>query len=167
MGETILVIFNTLGEAMKVTEELRREGFPPSAITLISAEPIPFAGEIAGSRIGLFSVLGGVLGAASGLLLTVLTSRSVDLVTGGLPIVTTWAFGIVVFETTALGAILATFIRMIYEAGLARRGALRFYSEAVADGKIALVVECAVDHRSLAERVIATTGAKCEKNRSD
>jgi hypothetical protein len=58
-----------------------------------------------------------------------------------MPIVTPWAFGIVVFELTALGAILATLGRMIYEARLARRGALSDYDEAVSDGNVVLSVQ--------------------------
>jgi hypothetical protein len=160
MAETFLVIFDTFDEAMKVRRDLKNRGFSPSAVTLMSAEPTPaIAGEGADSRIGLFSVAGGVLGAVGGLLLTVLTSRSANLITGGLPIVTPWAFGIVVFETTALGAILATLARMIYEAGLA--SCVRFYPEEIAEGKIALEVVCADGRvRALAEEVIASSKAK-------
>ncbi len=73
------------------------------------------------SRIGLFAIMGGVIGAISGVLLTTWTSERVNLVTGGMPTVTPWAFGIIVFELTALGAILCAVGRMIIEARLARR----------------------------------------------
>jgi hypothetical protein len=72
------------------------------------------------SRIGMFAIAGGVVGAAAGLLLTILTSRHTNIITGGMPVVSPWPFGIIVFELTALGAILAVFARMIYEARLMR-----------------------------------------------
>jgi hypothetical protein len=92
------------------------------------------------SLIGMFAIAGGVLGAATAILLTVWTSRSVDLVTGGMAIVSPWPFGIITFELTALGAILCTLARMIYEARLARPAAPASYDEAVADGKVVLSV---------------------------
>jgi molybdopterin-containing oxidoreductase family membrane subunit len=72
------------------------------------------------SRIGMFAIAGGVAGAAAGLLLTILTSRHTNIITGGMPVISPWPFGIIVFELTALGAILAVFARMVYEARLMR-----------------------------------------------
>jgi len=88
--------------------------------------------------------------------LTVVTSRRVDLVTGGMPIVTPWAFGIIVFELTALGAILATLVRMIFEARLARRGGSE-YGQAVADGSVVVFLENVNDaHRETARQVLGS-----------
>jgi Alternative complex III, ActD subunit len=149
MAETVFAVFDTPDEAVAAAGRLRRQGVPGSAITLMSSEPIHVEGiESAGgskSRIALFAIAGGILGGASAILLTVTTSRSVDLVTGGMAIVSPWPFGIIVFELTALGAILCTLARMIYEAGLARRGAALYYDGVVADGKVALAVNCADD----------------------
>jgi hypothetical protein len=84
--------------------------------------------------------VGGLIGIAFAILLTVLTSRRVGLVTGGMPIVAPWAFGIIVFELAALGAILVTLGRMIFEAGLVRRRALTGHEEAIASGKIVIAI---------------------------
>jgi hypothetical protein len=126
----------------------------------MSSEPIHVLAEQAGteqtSRLGIFSVFGGIVGATGAILLTVVTSEEVGLVTGGMPIVTPWAFGIIVFELTALGAILATLGRMIFEAGLIKDGrSLSDHSEEVSDGKIVLVVEGAdAERRALAEQLL-------------
>src|SRR5712692_2351619 len=128
MSRRILAIFDSADEAQLAARALQRGGLPRAAITIISSEPAhrPPADSAApsNSHIGTVAICGGLIGAAAAVLLTVLTSRRVDLVTGGMPIVTPWAFGIIVFELTALGAILAMLSRMIFEAGLARRGAL-------------------------------------------
>jgi hypothetical protein len=58
-----------------------------------------------------------------------------------MPIVSWWAFGIIVFELTALGAILMTLGRMVFEAGLARRGRHSDYGEMVAEGKIVIEID--------------------------
>lgn len=151
MSKSVLAVFDTPDEALAAADRLRRQGVPGSAITLMSSEPIHVEstgpGEETASRIGLFAIAGGVIGAASGILLTVVTSRSVGLVTGGMSIVSPWPFGIITFELTALGAILAIFARMVYEARLAKRGAPGDYDVAVADGRVALAVDCEDDAR--------------------
>jgi hypothetical protein len=141
MNDTEIRVFDTRREAVAALHELQREGVPNSSITVLSSEPLHLEGlHPPKTRIAGFSIGGGVLGAALAILLTVLTSRRVGLVTGGMPIVSPWAFGIIVFELTALGAILMTVGRMIYEAGLARPGASMAYQKAVAEGRIVVSV---------------------------
>jgi hypothetical protein len=140
MAETNIAIFDTRAEALAALRELRREGVPSSSITVMSSEPLHFEDDSAPkSRIAGFAIGGGLIGAAFALLLTVWTSRQVGLVTGGMPIASPWTIGIIVFELTALGAILATLGRMIHEAGLLRRGASTDYDAAVATGKVVVV----------------------------
>jgi hypothetical protein len=161
MTQEILAIFDSADGAHAAARALERAGLPRTAITIMSSEPTHgSAADSAGrtsSHIGVVAICGGALGAAAAVLLTVLTSRRVDLVTGGMPIVTPWAFGIVAFELTALGAILATFARMIFEAGLARRGSLADYDAAVADGRVVVSLHCSDDaQRDIAEKVLGS-----------
>jgi ActD protein len=142
MAETRIEVFDTRAEAVAVLRELEREGVPSSSITVMSSEPLHL--ETSGAsktRIPGFAIAGGLLGAAFAILLTVWTSRSVGLVTGGMSIVSPWAFGIIVFELSALGAILATLGRMIFEARLARRVEPANYYEAIADGRVVLTIK--------------------------
>lgn len=126
---------------MAALRELRGEGVPGSSITVMSSEPLHLETDGAPkSRIGGFAIAGGLVGAAFALLLTIWTSRQVGLVTGGMPIVSPWTIGIIVFELTALGAILATLGRMIYEAGLLRRRVSSDCDEAVANGKVVVSI---------------------------
>ncbi len=135
-------VFDTRNEAVAALHELQREGVPRSSITVMSSEPLHLETEGAPkTRIVGFAIAGGLAGAVLALLLTVFTSRRVGLVTGGMPIVSSWAFGIIVFELTALGAILLTLVRMIFEAGLARRGSLKRYDDAVAEGKVVIAID--------------------------
>ncbi len=142
MAETKLAVYDTRDETLAALLELKRAGVPDSSITVMSSEPLHLETvDAPKTRIAGFAIAGGMIGAAFAMLLTVWTSRRVDLVTGGMPIVSPWAFGIIVFELTALGAILATLARMIYEAGLARRGALTDYDAAIADGRVVLAID--------------------------
>ena len=142
MAETRIEVFDTRAEAIAVLRELERQGVPRSSITVMSSEPLHLETKDAPkSRIPGFAIIGGLLGAAFAILLTVVTSRRVGLVTGGMPIVSPWAFGIIVFELGALGAILVTLGRMIFEARLMRRVRPDYYGDAVANGKIVLAIE--------------------------
>ena len=142
MADTQIRVFDSRREAVAALHELEREGVPSSSITVMSSEPLHLeALHPPKTRIAGFAIAGGLLGAAFAILLTVLTSRRVGLVTGGMPIVSPWAFGIIVFELTALGAILATLGRMIFEARLLRRRRLTGHEAAVANGKVVIAIE--------------------------
>lgn len=141
MADNQIRVFNSRHEVVAALHELEREGVPSSSITVMSSEPLHLEPlHPPKTRITGFAIAGGFVGAAFAILLTVLTSRRVGLVTGGMPIVSPWAFGIIVFELTALGAILATLVRMIFEARLLRHSSLGEYGEAVAAGRIVLSV---------------------------
>jgi len=159
MPERIVAVLDTIDEATAAIARLRLEGISRESITTMSSEPLHAeAGEEnhPPSRIPIFAICGGVLGAGFAIALTVMTSRRVDLVTGGMPIVTPWAFGIIVFELTALGAILATLVRMIFEARLARRGSSE-YDQAVAEGSVVVFLENVNDDdRETARQVLGS-----------
>jgi apolipoprotein N-acyltransferase len=142
MAETRIAVFDTRAEAVAALRELQREGVLSSSITVMSSEPLHLeTNDAPKTRIAGFAIAGGLLGAAFAILLTVWTSRRVGLVTGGMPVVSPWAFGIIVFELTALGAILVTLGRMIFEAGLLKRTAPTGYDDAVAHGKIVIAID--------------------------
>jgi hypothetical protein len=154
--EDFVALFETKDDAQDAIRRLTAGDVPRQAIEVLSAEPLALedTGEvpITKSRIPLFAILGGVLGAATAIPLTVFTSRSVALVTGGMPIVAPWPFGIIVFELTALGAILGTLCRMIYEARLGRAVPPGDHGRYVADGRIVVVVRG--DYRDRAASLI-------------
>jgi hypothetical protein len=141
MPDTQFIVFDTRHEAVAALHELERGGVPESSITVMSSEPLHLERHDGPkTRIPGFAIAGGLIGITFAILLTVLTSRRVGLVTGGMPIVAPWAFGIIVFELAALGAILVTLGRMIFEAGLVRRRALTGHEEAIASGKIVIAI---------------------------
>ncbi|HEV8488016.1 MAG TPA: quinol:electron acceptor oxidoreductase subunit ActD [Blastocatellia bacterium] len=165
MANRVLAIFTTAADAMGATEELRRQGFASGSVALLSSEPIH--GEIEKgldgkrSRIGIFAIAGGVIGAMAAVGLTAVTSRSMNLVTGGMPIVAPWAFGIIVFEMTALGAIVSTLGRMVFEARLFRRALPEECDSAIADGKAVVVVDAGDEDRvGAAQEVLTRRGAE-------
>jgi hypothetical protein len=143
--ETIIAIFDSAEDALAAKGQLRREGFKGDSVTVMSSEPIEHEADEdeKPSRIGLFSILGAIIGAAAAIALTAGVSLRVGINTGGMPDISPWPFGIIVFELAMLAAILASLGRMIYEARLARSKSPDEYDTAVADGKIVVCVRCA------------------------
>ncbi len=141
MTETILAIFDTHEDAIAAARALRREGV--TQMEFLSSEPIheAIADDQSKSLITWFAIIGGTLGATAAILLTVLPSRHVNIVTGGMPIVSFWAFGVIIFEVAMLTTVLFALGRMLYEARLSG-SRLKNYDEAVADDKIVLVLQC-------------------------
>ena len=165
MGEKenkpIVALIDSDTDARLALKELERHGVERRRVTVVSSEPIHDLGESDGeskSLIGLFSIAGGVVGCTIGLLLTTWTSRRVGLITGGMPVVSPWAFGVIVFELTALGAILGSLFRLIVEAGFLRRGS-SVRSDGIADGRIAISIECDDESRPELAGVLAKAGA--------
>ena len=150
----VVAIANTRGEAKLALASLKNQGIPGNSITLMSSEPIHLQdnGDASDSKslINICGIVGGIVGAALAIALTVWTSRSVNLVTGGMPIVSPWALGVIVFEMTALGAILTIVGRMLFEARLLNRDESDYYHEAISQGAIVMTVES--DDPALLER---------------
>jgi hypothetical protein len=138
-------VLDSAREAQIALTLIEAEGMPREAITVFTSEPIQF--QRSGARrdyeglIGIFAVAGGLLGSAAALALTIWTSRQVNLVTGGMPIVSPWALAVIVFEMTALGAILTCLGRMIFEARLARPNQPNVVSKEIAEGRVVMSLE--------------------------
>ncbi|HMG37305.1 MAG TPA: quinol:electron acceptor oxidoreductase subunit ActD [Blastocatellia bacterium] len=154
MSNKVFVMFKKPGEARGALDDLGRMDFAKSAITVGSEEPLEGFEQCGASgkptRIGLFATAGGLVGAAAALLLTVTTSRHMGLVTGGMPIVAPWPFGIIVFELTALGAIAFTLGRMIFEAGLMSPVPRALQKAPGVEASVVLEIECPTEARATA-----------------
>ncbi len=115
-------LFDDAPLARRAVARLVEAGVPPAAIELRSATPQPSLPGAGGrSWIPLAALVGGCLGALAGVSIASLTALDRPLVTGGMPIVAPFPVGIIAYEATALGAILATVARAVYEAGLRPR----------------------------------------------
>jgi len=145
--------------ARRAVSALEREGIARSRITVMSGEPFlevddPLAAKHP-SRIGWFALLGGVVGGLAGFALVYLTSRSYPLVTSAMPIVPPMTTGILTYETTAIGAILFTLIRMHWETGLPAWRSLRDdYDAEIEDGGIIVSAETGSDEEEEKLRLI-------------
>jgi hypothetical protein len=100
-------------------------GIGERQIVVVTAEPFDgydFSDEHSQTHIFLLASIGGIAGAILGFLFTRFTQLSYPLNTGGMPIVTSWTNGIIIYEMTMLGAILSTLITLLVTARLPHFG---------------------------------------------
>jgi hypothetical protein len=100
-------------------------GIGERQIVVVTAEPFDgydFSDEHSHTRIFLLASIGGIVGAILGYLLTRFTQLSYPLNTGGMPIVTSWTNGIIIYEMTMLGAIVWTLATLLIAGGLPHFG---------------------------------------------
>src|SRR5260370_42148074 len=107
----------------------------------------------------LASVLGAIV---FGLLATAFvswTQHNVKLVTGGMPLFSFWATGVITYEMTLLGAIVATFAWFLRESGLIRRRGTDAPVPHVDPGVICLRVRCRAEQVAMAVDALRLHGA--------
>jgi len=121
----IYALYPDPGSAQNACNALRRAGaelgVEPDKIVVVTSEPFEgyeFAAEHAKSHMFPLAALGGLGGASFGYWLTSFTQTSYPLTTGGMPIVTSWTNGIIIYEVMMLGAIVTTLITLLITAGL-------------------------------------------------
>jgi hypothetical protein len=107
--------------------------FDPTLLQLAGATRSPVA---------MWSVIGGAIGVASGLLLTIGTVRQwPGLIVGGKPLIAMPPFLIIVFELAVLFASIAAIASFLVASGRARRQAGPVSDRRTTDSRFALLVE--------------------------
>ena len=100
-------------------------GFGQRQIIVVTAEPFDgydFSDEHSQTHLFLLASIGGLAGAMLGYFLTRYTQLSYPLNTGGMPIVSLWTNGIIIYEMTMLGAIVCALITFLVTARLPHFG---------------------------------------------
>ena len=95
-------------------------GLSNDQIELLSAKPVDLEPGVLErpSRMSLFAVLGALLGGGLTTAFMYYTQLDYPLVTGGMPLTSGWATGVITFEFTMAGAVVATVLTFLWEGGL-------------------------------------------------
>ena len=125
-------------------QRLREGGIGADELDLFSEEPVelPRGALDRPSRMSLASVAGAI---ACGVLATACvswTQHNYRLVTGGMPLFSFWATGVITYEMTMLGAIVSTFAWSLWESGLIRGRDRSAPVPQVEPGSMCLRVRC-------------------------
>ena len=140
---------------------LKAAGITADDMDVFSEEPVELRRGILDrpSRMSLVSVLGAI---ATGGLATVglyAAQQSYRLVTGGMPIFSFWGTGVISYEATMLGAVLATFGWFLWESGLLRKRDKNIPVPTVLPGVMCLRVRCFDPHVTRARQILDSAGA--------
>jgi hypothetical protein len=139
---------------------LRASGLESEALDLFSAEPVELPRGVLDrpSRMSVVSVAGAI---AFGTLATTFiwyTQHNYKLITGGMPVFSFWATGVITYEMTMLGAIVTTFAWFLWESGLVRRREPAPVPS-VEPGSLCLRVRCSVEQAAQASDTMRRNGA--------
>ncbi len=115
--------FQSNAAATQALRQLRAKGFDSSAIDVFSDEPVEFPRGVLDrpSRMSFTVVSGAVTACLLAIGFVHFTQYNYPLFTGGMPLFSFWATGVVFYELTMLGAILTTLLCFLWESGLLRR----------------------------------------------
>ncbi|MBI3665180.1 MAG: DUF3341 domain-containing protein [Acidobacteria bacterium] len=156
----------------RAIEALKAKGFGPQALDMFSTEPVELPPGVLDrpSRMSLMAVAGAVVVCLLAVVFVYYTQRSYRLNTGGMPLFSLWATGVIFYEMAVLGAIGATFVMFLWESGMLRKdhAAPRWKGAegelALEPGRILLRVRCEPEHfAAVGECLYAAGASRVEK----
>ena len=153
--------FREKAAAAAAIRSLRAGGAAPADLDVFSEEPVEFPRGVLDrpSRMSLVSVSGAILFGTLATAFVWWTQHDYKVVTGGMPIFSFWATGVITFEMTMLGAIVATFGWFLWESGLLRKRDRSAPVPQVDPGSLCLRVRCRGDEAAQAIDAMRGAGA--------
>lgn len=140
----LLAEFTDKDQLIDGIQSLKAESVSTANIDLFSEEPVEFREGILDrpSKMSLVSVLGAAIfgGLATSFVWWAQHNYAVN--TGGMPTFSFWATGVISYEMTMLGAVLATFGWFLWESGLIGKRDKTAPVPEVAPGSIVLRLRC-------------------------
>jgi hypothetical protein len=161
MPNTCLVKFTEHTQARAAVRRLMQDGIAPAAMEVMSSQPIhgeAIVPQQPATKLRTWAIAGAALGLLGGFSLSTITALNYPLVKGGMPIVSPWTVGLITYETTMLGAVLATLVGLLVELRLPNFKSLP-YDPSVVDGGIVLAVSCPEGSRGSVESAVSAAGA--------
>jgi ActD protein len=160
----VLGVFPHVDTATRAIKELRTKGY--GSIATYSPVPLEeFEEALTGfglpkSPVRLFTLVGALIGTASGFALTIWSSLKWDLVVGGKPIVSIPPYVVIAFELTILLGGLCTLLGLFITSRLPSLGPPRHYDPRFTADRFGVEVACAPDRAREAEEILRRAGAE-------
>jgi molybdopterin-containing oxidoreductase family membrane subunit len=110
------------------------------------------------SKVGWFTLCGGIIGFFTGFLLAILTAERWDLIVSGKPIRALVPFVIVGFEFTVLFAIFGNLIGFLTQTRLPRMKNLENYDERCSGEHFGVLASCREDHQAELQSLFEKNG---------
>lgn len=118
-SSSIMGIFQTEEATLTAIKEIKDKGWQVDEVfSPIPSEKISESLGLKKSKIGWFTLAGGITGFFSGFALTTFTATQWDMIVSGKPIVSWFPFFIVAFEFTILFAVFGNVLGLLTQVGL-------------------------------------------------
>jgi hypothetical protein len=139
----VMGLFATEADAVSAIAGMRAKGWDINRVhSPVPSEKIIKAMGLKKSRVGWFTLTGGIIGFFSGFLLAAFTATRWSLIVGGKPIVALVPFFIVGFEFTILFAVFGNVIGLITQAGLPRFNYNEHYDPRCSADRFGILAAC-------------------------
>jgi hypothetical protein len=155
----VIAEFREKETIVRAIQRLKDTGVTAADLDVFSAEPVEFYRGVLDrpSRMSLVAVLGAIVNGSLATAFVYFAQHNYRLDTGGMPVFSFWGTGVISYEMTMLGAVLATFIWFLWESGLIRKRDRSAPVPVVPPGSMCLRVRC--DGSSAARTVQILDGA--------
>lgn len=156
----LLGIFRELDAAAEAIERLRKAGFRDQVVfSPLPSHELEEALASPQSPVRIFTLVGGLTGAATGFALPIYTSLDWPLVTAGKPIISLPPFVIIAFELTILFGALSTVLGMLVAARLPRARLRVVYDGYFSEAGFGVLVAAPSERAAEARRIMEEAGA--------
>lgn len=158
---SLMGLFDTQHQTASAIRALHNTGFQLERVhSPIPSHTIAEALNLPKSKVGWFTLAGGILGFCFGFLLAAFTATRWSLIVSGKPIVAWVPFVIVGFEFTILFAVFGNVLGLISQARLPRLHTDQPYDRRLSGHKFGVLVSCGADERGQLMGFFKSEGAE-------
>jgi hypothetical protein len=158
---SLMGIFSTEEDAATAIRGLREAAFTVERVySPIPSHVIADALDLPPSKVGLFTLAGGITGFFTGFFLTWFTATRWSLMVSGKPVVAWIPFFIVAFEFTILFAVFGTVLGFISQARLPRLTIDEQYDPRFSGHKFGVLASCAAQDQNRLRQFFEERGAE-------
>ena len=158
---SIMGIFSSQRSAASAIDRLRETPWTIERVhSPIPSHIIEHALEPPKSKVGWFTLAGGIVGFFTGFLLAAFTAARWSLIVGGKPVVALVPFIIVGFEFTILFAVFGNVLGLISQARLPRFKPPSHYDEGFTGDRFGVLARCSADETGDLTRFFEENGAE-------
>jgi Protein of unknown function (DUF3341) len=162
--ETILGVFAHVDTTVRALEELRAKGYHD--VTVYTPVPVHEIEDVVErdrpvSKVRLFTLLGGLVGLASGWILTAWSSLEWDLIVGGKPPIglpVSPPYIVIMFELMILFGGIATLIGMVMLGRLPQFRTSSSFDRRFTNDRFGVAVHCAPERAASVREILRSTG---------
>jgi hypothetical protein len=151
----VLASYDYLDSTVDTIKELKKEGF--EEITAFAPFPEHHIEEALGyknSPVRMFTLIGGLTGAATGFAFTIFSVQDWPLITGGKPLLSIPAFVVIAFELTILFGVLATVIGVFLNMRIPDIRSKVVYDPEFSSGRFGVYVTASGDRLKAARKIL-------------